>query len=251
VSIVASGMRRAGEAVPPPVQAPQIQSAPQHMPPAGLPPQGAITNAMPPLYSNHAVPPAPPGAIAPQSMPMAMPAPAGAPAHEEMHRRLTEAFNVPAPPLPPQQHQPSSKQATEPGRESWASGNVMIEDGFTPFAHQGARQPNPYTAPTVSSAEPPPAPRGFEPAAPADIRRQPRRMPALEDLPAVGQREWQARQGNSGAPVQPAEEGRKRGLFDRLTGLGRRQDGRSAEDTPTDDMQEEAKLPVFFGNQRR
>lgn len=255
VSIVASGMRRAGEVAAPPVPQSQIQAFPGQMHQAHMPPmvaqpppplQAPAINAMPPLHHANGTA-APHPAAASQGMPNGN----GPPAHEEMHRRLAEAFNIPTPPLPQQHHQTPNKAQAEAPREAWASGNVTIEEGFTPFTHQTARQPNTYTPPAISSAEAPPTPRGFEPAPPADIRRHPRRMPAAEDLPMPGQREWQARQGGGSGPAQPSEEGRKKGLFDRLTGLGRRQDGRAADDQTADDQQEEAKLPVFFGRERR
>jgi hypothetical protein len=227
--------------MPPPVT--QMPSAPA---PTLAPAPGTAANTMPPLHQ-HGAPPLPHPAAMNQGLPVSH----GAPVHEEMHRRLAEAFNIPAPPLPQQHHQSPNKPQAEAPRESWASGNVTIEEGFTPFAHQAARQPNPYTAPAISSAETPQPPRSFEPAPPADIRRHPRRMPAAEDLPVQAQKEWQARQGGTSQPPPPSEEGRKKGLFDRITGLGRRPDARAADDHTTDGTQEEAKLPVFFGRERR
>jgi hypothetical protein len=76
-------------------------------------------------------------------------------------------------------------------------------------------------------------------------------MPQIEELPVVGQREWNARQSGTSSP-QPNEDLRKKGFFDRLTGRGRRTSG---VDTPPaaqgDESREEAPLPVFFGRERR
>lgn len=220
VSIVASGMRRAGEAATPPAQAPQVPMASAQapampaQPPAPPMPVPAV-NAMPPLHQAGAA-----GVPHPAAVAQGMPTGNGPPPHEEMHRRLAEAFNIPAPPLPQQHHQAPNRPVAEPTLEAWASGNVTIEEGFTPFAHQAARQPNPHAPPAISAGEVPQGSRGFEPAPPVDIRRHPRRMPAPEELPVPAQREWQARQASGGTPAATSEEGRKKGLFDRLTGLG-------------------------------
>ncbi|MGL4395161.1 MAG: cell division protein FtsZ [Hyphomicrobium sp.] len=158
----------------------------------------------------------------------------------------------------PSYQQPSHYEPTPAPRESWrAPGNVMIEDGLAPFASHAAR-------PDASAQLSAPAgyavpPRGFEPAAPADIRRAPRRMPDVAEFPPVAQREWQARQG---APALPAatttpvhQTPKKPGILGRIAGIGRKADdvavakpsAGSEQRTPDD----EPPLPVFFGRERR
>jgi cell division protein FtsZ len=149
--------------------------------------------------------------------------------------------------------QPNAYSPGEPVRT--AIGGVVIEEGYTPFSHQPARTLNSYAAvpPPVQSEHYPTPPPGFEPAPPAEIRRTGRRMPSVEDLPTVGQREWNARQG--GMPqgqTHPGDEARKRGFFDRLTGLGRKPDNAPPPaDQTTNEHQETPPLPVFFGRERR
>ena len=137
-------------------------------------------------------------------------------------------------------------------------------------------------------------PQPFEPFSPrqtTDAQRPQRRMPEVEDFPPVGQREYRARTNppDSGSAVGPrvykapaVAAVRKPGLFERLTGLGRRQNeskgfanttypqapaqsgqygggqmangsrttsarGASAASTQTG---EDAELPVFFNRER-
>jgi hypothetical protein len=84
-----------------------------------------------------------------------------------------------------------------------------------------------------------PAAAGAMPAAPAEIKRPQRRMPDVGDFPEVGQREYLAKAGAahehavppplpaSGSPriynSRPEPKPRKRGLFARITGRGRRE----------------------------
>lgn len=236
VSIVASGMKRVGETSNP--MAPAIAPAP---------------HAVPAQFARPAVPPQ----MMPQQAHVPAPQFAGQ-TPEDMHRRLSEAFNpsmtsahqapvqtaAPQPPVMPQRQ--------EAPREGWSAGNnVMIEEGFTPFGQHAHRTPSHYAAPIAAATDPHQGSHGFEPAAPADVRRAPRRIPAVEDLPPVGQREWHAKQPGSASTTQPVDEHRKKGLFDRLAGLGRRQDGRPHDDPSAQDSQEETKLPEFFGRARR
>jgi hypothetical protein len=99
-----------------------------------------------------------------------------------------------------------------------------------------------------------PPQRQFEPQPPpADIRRTAqRRLPAVEDLPVVGQREWHARQG-AGAPNGVPEAQKRKSFFGRLTNLGRRMNEGSLEanQSSMNTEDEDAPLPVFFGRERR
>jgi cell division protein FtsZ len=217
VSIVASGMSRAADAFPanapraaapvaPPVQA--APPAPQFMPPP---------------------PPAPEPAYAPPPEPVRQQAYAGAGHEPEVQRRLSEALQQAA--AAAANHMPPS-HAAEPApapRESWrAPGNVTIEDGLNPYAIPAAGQVagrSGHDADYGAGAE-------FAPAAPAEIRRPggARRMPEVDDFPAVGQREYRAKSGMgppSEARSQPVpqppsssqpEDRRKPGFFGRLTG---------------------------------
>lgn len=241
VSIVASGMRRAGEEM---VSAPMPASAP----------------AIP----AHAAKPPYPAALVPTSYAPFYPPQTGSLAKgEDMQRRLSEALSTVQPPQPPAPafgmqtmthgQPPAPTQQMPPSREPWpAPGGVSIEDGFTPFAQQSGRAPNAYTPPPAGPAESYPQASGFEPAAPSEIRRAPRRMPAIEDLPPPAQREWNARQGHAAAPIQPQEEARKGGFLDRFTGRGRKPaQGAPGHDPLTQEEQESGQLPVFFGRERR
>lgn len=117
--------------------------------------------------------------------------------------------------------------AARPPREAWrAPGNVVIEEGL-PQLTTGGRGSQPTTETRngdFSQAE------QFTPAAPAEIRRNGRRMPDVDDFPAVGQREYRAKapakpvsqQAKQPDDLQPAEERRRPGLLGRLTGLSRR-----------------------------
>ncbi|KUO55815.1 MAG: hypothetical protein APF80_05610 [Alphaproteobacteria bacterium BRH_c36] len=66
----------------------------------------------------------------------------------------------------------------------------------------------------------------FRPQQTEDIRRRTRRMPDVEDFPAVGQRDYYAKRDSQahGAPEdQPGRQAtRKQGFFERLTGRGRK-----------------------------
>lgn len=131
--------------------------------------------------------------------------------HNEMMRALSEAIDTDGPLEP-----------TAPPR--WRGpGGVVIEDGMPPSA----------MAPVARSghAPPPHAGASFAPAAPTPVRRDHRRMPALEDFPPVGQRDYRAKQGDAapppGHPQTRAGRGmdspvRKPTLFERLTGVRRK-----------------------------
>jgi cell division protein FtsZ len=127
------------------------------------------------------------------------------------------------------QQEPSSDERRS--RAIWRGpGNVIIEEGSPPQLGQDAAPPPRGDGDALQCAVEP-----FSPSAPVPIPRSGRRMPTVEDFPAVGQREFHAkmgppaREGAWSAPPSPAyarqpEQTRKRGLFERLTGLGWRDD---------------------------
>ncbi len=249
VSIVASGMRRIGaeQAATAALQVQPAQSAPAPHPAAAggfgafnVPGQQGFN---PPSSHAATMPAAAP--------PMIGQGHAGA-GSDEIHRRLADALKMPGPPPPPAPMQ-SADPAQIPREQRWhTASNVTIEDGFKPFTHhagypaarQSDLQPSHEPSPVVPSAP------GFEPAPPAHARRTQRRMPAVEDLPEIGQREWHARQSGSAPPPQASDDSRKRGFFDRLTGKGRRP-AEPSQQPPSNGGEDDTPLPVFFGRERR
>lgn len=250
VSIVASGMARAGSdaASPKPV-----------VPAADSANRARVTPPLAPM------PLAPVAGLPPMEPPTA--------AAEDFQRRMSEAMQVsPVPttaaalPTPPQLRHAIGDA---PARETWrAPGNVLIEDGPAP-AYPAAAPPQPATGgdryaqpaygqpaqrpggfgpePFASAPATAGDPDTFVPSATADIRRRPPRMPELDEFPAVGQRDYRAKAGpgsdaTPGRPPLPPTGGygssyghdaqRKPGLFQRLTGIGRRADD-SAGDSPS------------------
>ncbi|MEQ1719224.1 MAG: cell division protein FtsZ [Hyphomicrobium sp.] len=270
VSIVASGMRRLGEPAQTnamPNTAPPFMAA-QGVPPPGIGTQGPRGAPQPGSLQSQIDAQRGQGAMAPPpGFSMQPPIASG----EDMQRRLSEALMPAQAPasmtaamsfpgsagLP---IQPIGYAPHQPMREG-TPGNVTIEEGFTPFAHQGPRVPQHYPphVALTNDTQAVAAPRGFEPQPPAEIRRSARRMPGVDDLPAVGQREWNARQNGSASQhahpqqnVQPNDESRKKGFFDRLTGLGRRPTGAGLPGAEAgNEHGEGAALPVFFGRERR
>lgn len=247
VSIVASGMGRAVEQSRP--QQTAVQQAPAHGRPAQQQPMQA-----------HGAPPQNPYAAQPGAP--FYPAPAQQHAqqpNDDMQRRLSEVLQasqaaqpVALPPAgfgtPPMAH---------PSRETWAApGNVSIEEGFANIgvgahATHGAAT---YAQPGQHSYAPN---QGFHAQPPVEAPRSSRRMPAVEDFPAVGQRDWHAKQSGTNLNAEKTGDGvRKGGFFGRISGLGRRSAESGAK--PATNGQElaqseeqEAPLPVFFGRERR
>lgn len=187
VSIVASGMARAEDAMPrpQPITAADAWPNKKHTPP-----------------------------------PTAVP---GEPARA-LEQRIAQAMAAEpaaASPMPPRIPSPP------PPRETWqAPGNVTIERGYQPAASGPLPSPPPLPQqPVRNTAEAP----QFRPQPPADVRRSARRMPDVEDFPAVGQREFfaksvkdQAGHGVENAPQPVVAEARRPGLIERITGRGRR-----------------------------
>jgi cell division protein FtsZ len=109
---------------------------------------------------------------------------------------------------------------TEPERVQkppvWqASGNVMIEKRQAHTKAPGA---------VGTSLEPKPVPqappRPFRPAPPSAIKRPVRRMPSMEELPLVAQKEIKAKSGEAPAIGLEAQK-KKVGFLERLANVGR------------------------------
>ncbi len=213
VSIVASGLARGGE---------QQRSIQQSAPAVGVRASEAPTGFGVPYD--------------PQLQRPADPAGRGA----DVQRRLSEALQMqtPAPPPLPGRDDPAARGA----RETWrAPGNVVIEQ-VPPQLSASAPQPPPL--PSGHGSDPYAGHhQAFTPAPTAEIRRPPRRMPDLQDFPAIGQRAYRALAGSpeasgqynpaTGQPVHTAPP-RRRGLFERITGRLRRQDEENFPARPDD-----------------
>ena len=123
-------------------------------------------------------------------------------------------------------------------REVWRGpGDVVIEEGLPPLG-AGAAAPPPVSRPGGSHGQRLPEP--FTPGPPVEVKRPRRRMPTVEDFPAVGQREYRAKaqwyetgpsthHNPRGYAPDPEDAPRKPGLFQRITGLGRRTEQRSGQ----------------------
>ena len=131
---------------------------------------------------------------------------ADARADGDMQRRLSAALTVSAAEdFVPVDHRDSSAKS----REAWRGGGVTIEETSPLGAANELPSRVPTSARPVRPEEPP-----FRPELTADVRRQPRRVPEIDEFPALAQREFQGRK----------EPPRKPGLFERLAGMGRRAD---------------------------
>ncbi len=248
VSIVASGMGRAAE------QARVQQLAPQtaHQQPASYPQthaQLAQPSATAPLPGWPARSQPAAAAPAPSQMP---PVPGYASQNSDMQRRLTEVLQSAQAPAAALAGLSPAPHAT------WAApGNVMIEDGFSHFVPQQGPAAHPHAQPIHDSSGHA-AGGAFQPAAPAEIPRSSvRRMPAVEDFPAVGQREWHARQAPaSNAKNAPGDDRKKTGFFGKFGSLSRRANEIGSTESSQKSEQRSAHeqdvpLPVFFGRERR
>ncbi|MCL4765180.1 MAG: cell division protein FtsZ [Hyphomicrobiaceae bacterium] len=199
VSIVASGMSgqqqpRGGGAVPGAPQPVRHQSTPQ--------PQQAAPQPPDPPHAKPASASAPPAFASP----------------DDFMNALSRAIE-----------EDPSRSAGEPEqREAWRGpGDVLIEEGL-PQLGNGALSP-PLSKANAAGAR---APGPFTPAAPVEIKRGQRRMPAVEDFPVVGQREYRAKSGwhdagtapqaPRGYAAEPDQPQKRPGLFSRITGFGRR-----------------------------
>ncbi len=271
VSIVASGMKRAGEAARPAGPVQQTAAMPMqqvNVLRANAPPMPQMQPNMQPMT-------APPSFI-----PQAGPQQWHGASHgdDEIQRRLAEVLQQSqAPYQPPHQSGgpgpshlahgsvPHASHYAEHGyaRDTWqAPGNVTIEEGYSPFGQQGrgnAAQPRPALHPPTTAPS-----QGFEPMPPSDIRRTGRRMPDLQEFPEVAQREWQSKRAGAQPETAKTDAGkigagrdddgrRKGGLFSRLTGLGRGKPEPVAAHSYDIESQspDEVPLPIFFGRERR
>ena len=276
VSIVASGMKRAGEAARPAAPA-------QHAPAMQIQPMQSMQQQMPMIPRANAgqMPPMQPTQIAPSFIPHggslggSLGGSQGGPqqwhgtpnADDEIQRRLSEVLQQSQAPYqtapshtPPPHAQHYADQG--PARATWqAPGNVMIEEGYSPFGQQArANAAQSRNAPHQTAHVPA---QGFEPMPPSDIRRTGRRMPDLQEFPEVAQREWQSKRAIAPAEgtksdatkseMSQNDDGRRKGLFSRLAGLGR---GKPEPTTPrpydvNTQSADEVPLPIFFGRERR
>jgi len=215
----------------------------------------------------------------PQPMMQQAPAHAAPPAQHpanDMQRRLSEALqygdeDVGAPPFAsppvPQHQRPAGPAATH------APGGITIEEG--PPSHLAPAQPGAWNSPERGAARQPTT--QFIPAPPVDVRRgrEGRRMPEVADFPPMAQREYLAKTGgyNTGGPEADPQP-RRRSLFERLTGRGKRdslagdksgngytpdldgsyeRDGHAPERSIRDraTAAEDAELPVFISRERK
>jgi cell division protein FtsZ len=159
---------------------------------------------------------------------------------QDLQQRLTAALQHAPPGSPTRGSGPAPDTSRGRNTESWRGpGNVVIEDG----------------PPQLQGATPPPLPQGyataydqgtFAPQPPSEVRRQAPRRPheADEYLPAAeyGHRPPEGSHAEGPPPHQPASRGypqqhpeprRRMGLFERITGRVR---GASDSDTRQRDM---------------
>ncbi|PPD29420.1 MAG: cell division protein FtsZ [Hyphomicrobium sp.] len=262
VSIVASGMARAGgdagrsqsaadqvawpkkpSAQPPPAQSPSQPNPPQAVQ-ASASPYPALHPSTESQSARAARPDSHPQDLqrrltnAMQSGP-----PGGAVVHPVSELTRGEAAQ-PYPGVMPHRHDPP-RQSPGGGGQTWrAPGNVLIEEGaMPPYAadHAALGPASEVYGRELSGSgyDTGMHPDDFVPAPSAEIRRKSPRMPDLEEFPVVGQRDYRAKSdglppvrgtsdpsrsgwgGQSGQPVGQSI-GRKPGLLQRLTGMGRR-----------------------------
>ncbi len=266
VSIVASGMGRAADPASQhaaPVSFPQAATAPvfapsplngHSMPGHALP--GHPINTLP----HHATQPSPQYPQAghqqfqhPQHQQHHGAAPVMSAPSDAMQRRLSEVLQSAQGPI-----QAEIAAAYPPVRSQWtAPNNVSIEEGFANIgvgmrgASNAGQRPVAFAAPVTA-----PSQHGFMAQPPVEAPRASRRIPAVDEFPAVGQREWHAKNASASAVQERAiEERRKAGFFGRLTGLVRKSS--HAQTTGSDAISDshgaadDASLPVLFGRERR
>ena len=176
-----------------------------------------------------------------------------------------QSVQVPAPAPSAQSVVP----ALRPQREMWtAPNNVSIEEGFANIgvgSHAANMAPgySQYSAPPAGHQPSQPqyggqyASQGFQAQAPVEAPRSSRRMPSVEDFPAVGQREWYDKQpSGTVAAANATDDRRKTGFFSRIGSIGRKSPDNSksaAADSQglAQSYEPDAPLPVFFGRERR
>lgn len=260
VAIVASGMHgslkaAASQSPPAPGRSPEPRSA-------GVPP-------LPPMHAN---PPArtssphegepgngsnswPPPNLGPAANQPKGSAGTPAPMHE------AQAPPIMASATAPRAMAAASSAAIPPSnepRELWrAPGNVVIEEARPPQPFGNASRIDP------PRTQPPPAPRAavepFKPAQPEDPRRPSgRRVPGLEEFPAVGQRDYQAKAGRYDvAPHEPqvrsgddGESQRRGSLLQRMIGSGRRNESAPSDQERNGSPDGSVRSPSFFNRNK-
>jgi cell division protein FtsZ len=198
----------------------------------------------------------------------------------DVQRRISEALHYGGDAGHPAQQggREAAGPRNEPPRDMWhGPGDVTVEEGLPNMGHASH-----HAMPGHDFNQPHGGQSTFEPAPPVDVRRQGRRMPSVEDFPVVGQREYFAKTGQGRAPDAHTQP-RRRGLFERLTGIGRRQNdsfgepasrpvtkpaertaggppargrghnpaGGGRDQAPPAQSQEDVDLPVFFNRERK
>ena len=237
---------------------------------------------VPPQASAHSVPPPPPQPQPPQTGPAGPAQASAAPplspqspfAPAQSPFALDGRVGVPQPPRQPEPQPPRAEPAAarepygaprqEEPRELWRGpGNVVIEESRSP--RQQHQQPG--RQPAMPPSSPPPQGQAvptdpFKPSPPEDLRRPaPRRVPDLEEFPAVGQRDYRAKSGQYESPRnQPdqrnldrsasAEPPHRGGLLQRMMGGGRR--GESTDDDDASHKRNDggSRLPSFFNRNK-
>ncbi|MDX2159380.1 MAG: cell division protein FtsZ [Hyphomicrobiaceae bacterium] len=181
-------------------------------------------------------PPAPHGSKPAGAPPVAGWGLAGATAGTSGHppppasKPTTGALAAPSP--PPASH--AGETAPAEPRELWRGPNdVIIEESRPPRSQGPAGRSQP---PPLAPAE---TPDPFKPGPPEELRRAaPRRLPDLEEFPAVGQREYLAKSGQydeaGHRPPPPVHDshgardaGPRGGLLQRMMGGGRRHEAKT------------------------
>jgi cell division protein FtsZ len=215
VSIVASGMAQshatAGDIHRAAAMQPPVPSASSSPPAHGQGPRTAVMEERPsPAFTELAA-----AAAGPPPVPSAQNSPfAHSPPHaQDAGYASPDGGPVSHPPgaAPPSWHGPDDIEITE-----LAPGALAVTGHVPPS--------DPFGGPSRVASPPN---EEFTPKPPLGVRRPPPRMPELGDFPIVGQREYIAKTQRGGAAEQRAQrqepEPRRRGLFERLTGRGKRE----------------------------
>ena len=246
VSIVASGMGRAAE-----LARPQVTNSPAAM----LTPLNTA-NAQPQQSQPASQP------VGKQSFPLHQGQPAAPVQYsvEDIQRRLSAAVQS-APTMSQAPAGYGAPPVAGQNRDTWrAPNNVSIEEGFALIGvgtHHAAVSPSHVQQAPLQSVPLQSYAQGFQAQAPVEAPRSSRRMPAVEDFPAVGQRDWQGKQPfKNSAQESPAAESRKTGFFGRISGMARKpaEANKVTASGSVDSMHThdaDAPLPVFFGRERR
>lgn len=143
---------------------------------------------------------------------------------DDLTRALSEAIDRAAAAQP---DQPAGGAIGRAAKSFWNAGDGVTFEDAAPHVGVAPGQRDP-------SWQPPRDADQFSPSAPMDVRRVGRRMPQVEDFPAVAQREYHAKKGGQSFPEQgyaPAPTAARRiSFFERLTGSRKKEadDGRRA-----------------------